>query len=66
MQVNVKNVFDNVSQTIIFREFCDVEGLLANIVPFTKLFYGVHSSFYFQHGWHVKGVTIIESSLSMR
>jgi len=26
---------------------CDVKGLLANIVPFTVLFYGVHSSFYY-------------------
>jgi hypothetical protein len=26
------------------------------------LYYGVHSSFYYQHGQHVEGVTIIESS----
>jgi len=39
---------------------------LANIVPFTKLFYGVHSSFYLQPGCHVEGVTIIESSSSTR
>jgi hypothetical protein len=30
------------------------------------LFYGAPSSFYFQHGRHVKGVTIIESFSSMR
>jgi hypothetical protein len=39
---------------------------LANIVPFTKLFYGVHSSLYFQHGQHEKGVIIIESFLGMK
>ncbi len=39
---------------------------MANIVPFTKLFYGFHFFFHYQHGWHVEGVTIIESSLSMR
>jgi hypothetical protein len=37
-----------------------------NIVPFTKLFYGVHSSLYYQHGLHVEGVIIIESSLGTR
>jgi hypothetical protein len=37
-----------------------------NIVPFTKLFYGVHSSFYYQHRQHEEGVTIIESISSMR
>jgi hypothetical protein len=61
IQVNVENVFNNIFQTIIFKELCDVAGPLANIVPFTKLFYGVHSSFYYQHGRHVEGVTIIES-----
>jgi hypothetical protein len=35
---------------------------LANVVPFTKLFYGVHYFLYYQHGQHVEGVTIIESS----
>jgi hypothetical protein len=33
-----------------------------NIVPFTKLFYHAHFSFYYQHGPHVEGVTTIESS----
>jgi hypothetical protein len=41
---------------------CDVEGLLANIFPFTMLFYDAHSSFYYQHGHHADGVIIIESS----
>jgi hypothetical protein len=62
MQVNVKNVFNNVSRAIIFRKLCDVGGPLVNIVPFTKLFYGDHSFLYFQHGWYVEGVTIIKSS----
>jgi len=44
MEVDIENAFNNVSRTIIFRELCDVGGLLANIVPFTRLFYGVHSS----------------------
>jgi hypothetical protein len=66
MKVNIKNVFNNVFQIIIFKKLCDVEGPLVSIVPFTKLFYGVHSSLYYQHGWHVKGVTIIESSSSRR
>jgi hypothetical protein len=40
---------------------------LANIVPFTKLFYGVHFFFNYQHGQHEpKGVTIIESALGPR
>jgi len=41
-------------------------GLLANIVLFTRLFYGIHYPFYYQHERHVEGVTIIESSLSTR
>jgi hypothetical protein len=45
---------------------CDAEGLLVSIVPFTMLFYGVHSFFYYQHGQHVEGVTIIESSSCIR
>jgi hypothetical protein len=43
------------------------QGTLVNIVPFTKLFYGAHFSFYYQHGQHEpKGVTIIESFLGTR
>jgi hypothetical protein len=45
---------------------CDVEGPLASIVPITSLFCGVHFSLYYQHGWHVEGVTIIESFLGMK
>jgi hypothetical protein len=30
------------------------------------LFFGVHFSFYYQHGQHKEGVTIIESSLGAR
>jgi hypothetical protein len=36
------------------------------IVPFTKLFYGVHSFLYYQHGQHENKVTIIESTSSMK
>jgi hypothetical protein len=35
-------------------------------LSFTNLFYGDHYSLYYQHGWHVEGVTIIESSLGTR
>ncbi len=59
MQVNVKNVFNNVSRTIILKKLCDAEGPLANIILFTRLFYGAHYSLYYQHGQHVQGVTII-------
>jgi len=44
MEVDIENAFNNVSRTVFFRELCDVGGLLTNIVPFTMLFYGVHSS----------------------
>jgi hypothetical protein len=47
MQVDVENAFNNISQPIIFKELCDVKGPLANIVPFTKLFYGVHYYLYY-------------------
>jgi hypothetical protein len=30
---------------------------------FIRLFYDIHFSFYYQHGQHEKGVTIIESFL---
>jgi hypothetical protein len=45
MQVDIENTFNIFSRIIIFRELCDVEGLLVNIVSFTRLFHGVHSSF---------------------
>jgi hypothetical protein len=53
MQVNVKNAFNNVSETTIFRDLCDVWGPLTSIIPFIKLFYGAHSSLYYQHEQHV-------------
>jgi len=59
MQVDVKNAFNNVFQIVILKKLCDVEKLLANIVPFTKLFYGTHFSIYYQHGQHVEGVTLL-------
>jgi hypothetical protein len=49
---------------ITFLELWNVEGLLVNIVPFT-MFYGAHFFFYYQHGQHEEGVTIIESPSSM-
>jgi hypothetical protein len=66
MQVNVENIFNNVFRTTIFRELCDVEGPLVNIILFTKLFYGAYSFLYYEHGRHVEGVTFIESFLGMR
>jgi hypothetical protein len=41
-------------------------GPLGSIIFYIILFYGVHSTLYYQHGWHVEGVTIIESSLGTR
>ncbi len=66
MQVNIKHIFSSVSQVVIFKKLCDVEGTLANIVPFTRFFYDVHPSLYYQHGQNVEGVTIIESSSSTK
>ncbi len=65
MQVTIQNTFNRVFWVVIFGELCDVKGPLANIVPFTKLFYGACSFFNYQHGQHVKGVTIIESLSGM-
>ncbi len=45
---------------------CDAKGPLTNIAPFMRLFNGVHFIFYYQHGWHVEGVIIIESFLNMK
>jgi hypothetical protein len=47
IHVDVKNVFNRVFQTVIFRKLCDVKGPLANIVPIGMLFYGVHFIFYY-------------------
>jgi len=41
MQINLENAFNGVFQTTIFKELRDVGGPLVNIVPFTRLFYGV-------------------------
>jgi hypothetical protein len=65
MQVDVENVFNNIFQTNIFKELWNVNGILMNIIFFTK-FYCAHSSFYYQHGQHEKGVTIIESFLGTK
>jgi hypothetical protein len=32
---------------------------LANIVCFIKLFEGVHFPLYYQHGWHVERVSLL-------
>jgi hypothetical protein len=66
MQVDVKNIFNNVYRTVIYRELRDVGGPLVNIIPFTKLFDDVHFSFYYLHGQHEEGVTIIESFSNTR
>ncbi len=46
MQVDVKNIFNNVFLVVIFRELCD-EGAFGKHSPLTMLFYGVHSSLYY-------------------
>ncbi len=60
MQVKVENVFNNIFRVVILKKFCDVGEPLASIIPFIKLFYDVHFFLYYQHGQHVKKVTIIE------
>jgi hypothetical protein len=50
MQVDIENTFKNIFQATIFKELCGAKWLLANIIPFTKLFHGAHSFFYYQHG----------------
>jgi hypothetical protein len=47
MQIDVENTFNNISQVVIFRELCDVMGPFMNIIPFSRLFYGAHFSFYY-------------------
>jgi hypothetical protein len=66
MQVDIKNVFNNVLQVVICRWLCDVGGPLESIVPFIRLFYDTYYPLYYQHRWHVEGVTMIESSLITR
>ncbi len=66
MQVDIENVFNNIFRTTIFFKLWDVEGLLARIIPFTKLFYGVQFSFYYQHGQREERITVMESSSGTR
>jgi hypothetical protein len=47
MQIEIKNIFNNIFQVVIFWELPKVREPLVNIAPFTKLFYGAHSSFYY-------------------
>jgi len=62
MQVKVENIFNNIFRVVILKKFCDVGEPLASIIPFIKLFYGVHFFLFYQHGQHVKKVNIIEPS----
>jgi hypothetical protein len=63
----IKNKIKNSSWHVYLNIFNhNVGGPLASIVPFTKLFYVVCSSFYYQHGQHEEGVTNIESFLGMK
>jgi len=41
MQIDIENTFKNVIQIVIFKKLQGIRGLLAIIIPFTKLFYGV-------------------------
>jgi hypothetical protein len=59
MQVDVENAFNDVFQAVIFKELRDVGGPLASIVPFTKLFYGVHYSFTTSMGNMKKGSPLL-------
>ncbi len=40
---------------LLFLKNC----VMLNIVPYTGLFYGVHSFFNYQHGWHVEGSPLL-------
>ncbi len=66
MQVDIKNVINNISKNVIFRKLQNDGGHLVSIIRFTKLFYGAHSFLYYQHGQCEEGVTIIESFLGTR
>ncbi len=66
MQMDVENVFNNISQTVIFKKLWNVESLLVSIIPFIRLFYGIHFFLHYQHEQHEEGVTIIKSSSSMK
>jgi hypothetical protein len=62
MQVNA---FNNFFKLLFLESYVMFKGLWQRLSPY-KVFYGVHSSLYYQHGWHVEGVTIIESSSGMK
>jgi hypothetical protein len=52
---------------LLFLKSCVMSrGLWQALSPFTRLFYGIRSSLYYQHGQHMVGVTIIESSSCMK
>jgi len=53
-------------ELLFLESYVMLGGPVANIVPFTRLFYGTHYPLYYQHRRHVEGVTIIESSLGTR
>jgi hypothetical protein len=42
MQIDIENTFKNIIQNFILKKLQGTRGLLAIIIPFTKLFYGVH------------------------
>jgi hypothetical protein len=66
IQVDVENTFNNVSQTIISRESCDVGGGFNENCPLYQIVLWCSSFIYYQHGQHVEEVTIIESSSNTR
>jgi hypothetical protein len=66
MQVDIENAFNNVFRIVFFFKLWDVKRPLTSIILFTRLFYGVRFSLYYQHGQHKEGVTIIELSSSMK
>jgi hypothetical protein len=52
---------------LLFLKSCAMLGAFNKHCPFLPCFiYAVHSSLYYQHGQHVKGVIIIKSYLGMR
>jgi hypothetical protein len=59
MQVDIKNAFNNIFQVAIFIKLQNAKGLLANIILFTQLFFGVHSSLYYQMGNTKRGSPLL-------
>jgi hypothetical protein len=47
IQIDIENTFNSISQVVIFKELQGAMELFAIIVPFTRLFYGAHSFFYY-------------------